>query len=69
MNRKLYHWKAQLQAEDGNVVERAISVYWDPTDEGAAEDVARTAAAEASVETGKKHVGLTAVLQESTVAA
>ena len=65
MERKRFHWKAQLQRDDGRVEERDIRVFWDPAQEDAAELVANAAAAEAYWASGKKHqfAGVSAVLQ------
>lgn len=62
--RKLTTWKAQLQREDGQILEVDFASYWDPAKTGdpVGTDVANSAAAMMTVETKQKHIGLTAVL-------
>lgn len=70
--RTQFKYKVQLQRNDGQILERDASVYWDPQREGAAELVATSVAAMTTVaEPGQikdgqrqfSYAGLTAILQ------
>jgi hypothetical protein len=71
VNRRQFHWLAQLQSADGKVIEYPIVSYWDPEHQSAnetpmAERIANCAQAQAYVESGKtrKYQALSAVLQD-----
>jgi hypothetical protein len=52
--RTKHHWTVTLQGEDGYVVERPFSSFWDPEQEGCQEAVGSAAAIEARVEVNKQ---------------
>ena len=55
MDRTRREWRAQLQRSDGQLVEKSVKTYWSPNFEGIADEVARTAAAEAWWRSGKRY--------------
>ena len=45
--RQKYHWNVTLQADTGEIVERTVSAFWDPEQEGVREAVMAAGKAEA----------------------
>lgn len=66
--RKQFHYKAQVQRADGQIIERDVHCYWTPDKDYVLGAVAGAAAALAAFETRNEkgqcipHVGLSAVL-------
>jgi hypothetical protein len=68
--RKKHVWRAQIQRENGEIVEREVSCLWDPEKDYTTHAVAESAAALEAVEYPKRgpqgqimrHSGLSAVL-------
>jgi hypothetical protein len=61
MEREYFYWVAKVQqGENGNTYAMTIRNLWSPS-KIEIDDIARTAAAEATYATGIKHIGLSAV--------
>lgn len=56
MSARIKHcWNVTLQRDDGQVIERPVSAYWDPDRDDTPEAIGNAGRAEAHMASGKKH--------------